>query len=207
MDITQIAILLQIMGILIGTGFGTILLNPEIIGKTAERINTKFLGIGNTFTERYLKILKLLLPGGELAPAVTQAISVSMIIIGAWSILLIALQRNTIWIAWVGASIIGFYALLAIVDSIMRFITGLPRRYPLWSWPILMVVRLFSGLLIFPIVLLIFLIVNYLLILIVFVFRYVAGKGIFRRGLIISGFILILAGLILEFIAPYIWAQ
>ncbi len=101
MDVIQIAIFLQIMGILIGTGFGTILLNPEIIGKTAERINTKFLSIGNTFTERCLKILKLLLLGGELAPAVTQAISVSMIIIGAWSILLIALQRNISWIAWV----------------------------------------------------------------------------------------------------------
>ncbi|MFC1946068.1 hypothetical protein ACFLW1_02585 [Chloroflexota bacterium] len=204
MEISQIAKLLQIGGILIGTGLGTILLNPEILGETAHRINAKFLSLGSNITERYSKVLRFIVPGGVLAPAVTQAISSSMVIFGAWAILLIALQKDVIWIVWVGAIIIGFYVLLAIVDTIIRIVTGFPRRYPFWLYPILLLIRLVSGLFIFPIVVIILIFANYLLLTIAVIFRAIAGKGIIRRGLIISGFVLVLAGLILEFIIPYI---
>lgn len=200
MDTYQIAKLIQIFGILIGTGFGTILLNPEIVGKLANRINNRFLSLGDTLTKRYLTVLNFVMPGGELAPIVSQVIGVSSIIFSAWVLLSIALQRNVVWIIWFSASILGIYAFFAVVDTILRFLARFPRRYPLWSFPILLAVRLVSGLVVFPIVLVILLIFNYLLLLIVFVFRSVAGRDIIRRGLIISGFILILAGLVLEFI-------
>jgi len=200
MDLYHVAKLIQIFGILIGTGFGTILLNPTVVGKLAHRINSRFLSLGDTVTKRYSTVVKFLMPGGELAPVVTQAISASMIIFSAWVLLSIALQRNVVWIIWFSASILGIYAFIAVVDTILRFLARFPRRYPLWSFPILLVVRLVSGLVFFPIVLVILLILNYLLLLIIFVFNSVARRDIIRRGLIISGFILVLAGLILEFI-------
>ena len=198
MDTYHIAKLIQIFGILVGTGFGTILLNPEIVGKLAHRINSRFLSLGDTVTQRYLTVLKFLMPGGELAPVVIQALSSSTIIFSAWVLLSIALQKNIMWIFWLSVSIIGFYAFLAVVDTLMRFLVGFPRRYPLWSFPILLAVRLISGLVFAPVVIFIVLIANFLLILIIYVFNSVARKDIVRRGLIISGFILVLAGLILE---------
>ena len=199
MDTYHIAKLIQIFGILVGTGFGTILLNPEIVGKLAHRINSRFLSIGHTVTERYSAFLQYLMPGGEFPPIVVQAMSSSIIICSAWAVLLIALQRNIVWVFWLSVSIIGMYAFIAVVDTVLRFIVGRPRRYPLWLFPILLAVRLVSGLVFFPIVVFIFLIANYLLILIVFVFNSIAGRDIIRRGLIISGFLLVLTGLILEF--------
>lgn len=200
MDIYHWAKLLQIVGILIGTGFGTILLNPEIVGKLAHRINERFLSLGYTITERYSTALQRLMPEGALLPAVTQTIGTSSVIFSAWALLSIALQRNVMWIFWLSVSIIGFYTILAVVDTTQRFLVGRPRRYPLWSFPILLAVRLVWGLVFFPILLPIVLIANYLIILIIYLFKSVAGREIIKRGLIISGFTLVLAGLILDFI-------
>jgi len=199
MDTYHIAKLLQISGILVGTGLGTILLNPEVVGKLAHRINGIFLSLGDTVTKRYLTITKFIMPKGELVPAVTEAMSVSMVVLSTWGLLTIALQRNIVWIVWWCVSVLGFYAFSAIIDAIIRFFIDRPRRYPLWSFPILLAVKIVSGLVVFPIVVFILLILNYFVLLIVFLFNSVARKDIVRRWLIISGFALVLAGLTLEF--------
>ena len=199
MDEQHIAKLIQILGLLIGTGFGTIFLNPAIVGKFAHRLNNKFLSLGDTLTEKFMKIMSFLMPGGDFPTILKQTVSSSLVICFAWIILLISLIFNIGWLFWVGVSFLGFYTLLGIIDIILRLVTKLPRRYPLWALPLFLIVRLISGLVLFPIIIALLLISTYVVLVIVLIFNSIARKDIVRRGLIISGFILILAGLIWEF--------
>jgi len=198
MDAYQIAKLLQISGILIGTGFGTILLNPTIVGKLAHQINSRVFSLGETFTKRYFTISKRWFFRGRFEPFQPEAIGSTQILLSAWVLLSFNLHQNINWTVWISIAILFAYASMYVLESTMRFIRGIPRRYPLWSFPIDLIIRLIWRLLVTPVAVFILLILNYLSVLIVLIFQSIAGKDIVRRGLIITGFGLVLVGLIIE---------
>ncbi len=199
MDTYHIAKLIQILGILIGTGLGTILLNPNMVGKLAQQINSRVFNLGDTFTKRYLTISKRLFGKSRFAPFVPEVLGSTQLIFSAWVTLSLGLNQNILWIVLTCTAILFAYASMSVLESIMRFIKGIPRRYPLWAFPIDLIIRLISKLLVIPVLVIILLILNYLSLFIVFIFTSIAGKDIVRRGLIIIGFGLVLVGLIIEF--------
>ncbi len=198
MESYQIAKLLQIIGLLIGTGFGTILLNPEMLGRIGHRINVTFLNLGNSVAEGYLAFLNVIAPGGIVRHGISEAIGSSLGVFLVWVTVPISLKWDIPWLLWTGFGTLTFLALVATIDSVIRFFIRFPGKYPIWFFPVLLVVRPITALVFFPIIAVLLTITNYVFLAIVYVFSDFAGRDIVRRGLIIIGFLLILTGLIME---------
>lgn len=199
MNYYHIAKILEISGLLIGTGLGTILLNREVVGRLADRINARFLSLGDTLTDRYMTIARSILRedvigllSKMLAPSLVGYLAMICVVIGRLA--------DIPWLLWPGAFFAGGYVLLTIVDTFLRCLKS-PKRYVLWLYPMLLILRLVSGFVIVPTVVLLLWFLNFLVAAVIIAFNAVARKDIVRRGLIMFGFILVLAGLILELIA------
>jgi len=123
----------------------------------------------------------------------------SMIAFLALICMLVGLIRNIPPLVWIGAFFLGFYIILTVVDTFIRCFK-IPKRYFLLAFPLLLVIRAILGFLITPIVAWTLWLLTILVTAIVIGFNAIAGKDIVRRGLIMTGFLLIAIGLILELI-------
>jgi hypothetical protein len=199
MDWYRVAKILEVSGVLIGTGLGTILLNPEVVGKLAHRINKEFLRLGDTLTKRYTTIMSPILQK-DMLDLLSKNLAPSMIAFIALICLLIGLIKEIPPLLWIGAFVASGYVLLAIVDTFLRSLKKF-KAHVLWLYPVLLILRLVSGFIIVPTVAWALWFLSILVAAIVIGFNAVARKDIVRRGLIAFGFILVFVGLIIELIA------
>jgi hypothetical protein len=199
----HIAKLIQILGLLVGTGFGTILLNPEVVGQIANKINVRFLNIVNRLN-KISQIAKIfLMPKEGFPKQLKWQLILSVLIFFAWILLLTSLILNIDFLFWVSVSFLGINIAWHITNVFLLPRTNRAKRYTPKLLLFLLIARLINVFLLFPIVdtlLLFFIRVVHLVVLIL---NSIAGKNRVRRGLIISGFILILAGMIWELFLIY----
>ncbi len=196
MNIFQFSKLLQISGIVIGTGFGTILLNPEVVGRLAHFINKKLLIRGDNLKERYKTVFKYFFPKSTDLFVPADSLGANQIILNAWILLFYSLTRETQIMFWFSLSFLVVYTFLAGINKLPRIFEIIPpKRWSLES----IFGRIISSLIINPIIVFTLSFLTLVVLTTVFVLNSIAKRDVLRRGLIISGFILVLTGLILEY--------
>ncbi|MBA7696098.1 hypothetical protein ES703_104740 [subsurface metagenome] len=161
----------------------------------ADRMTNIFLkqgdGLKNTFV-----LVKRFLPEISAVPSVKYGHYASLVMFSLWILFIVSLVFNIGWLFWVSISFFSLYILVGIFDFILRL---REKRYPLRIESLRLIKRWALGLVISPIFHASLVLSYYAVYLAVLIFDSIARKNKVRRGLIISGFIIILIGLIWEF--------
>ena len=195
MTIHQIAILLQIIGVLSASLFGGILLAPEMTGKLARWLVSRFVWVATKLQENVIKItplVKLLAP--ILSPGLTYSffwmVSVTCLILG-W------LHEIPI-LFWVGVALFCYYAFVSVAALVTMAMELARERTPKGR---LLLRLLVATLLLFVIGWFIWLSLAFILIFISIgrtIIEILARPTIPKKGFVIIGCIILLFGLALE---------
>ncbi len=196
MNELQWAKLLQIAGILIGTGFGSILLNPDVMEKLSISITNRFLKEGDSWSDT-LNHLEEFLPQVSEVPGVKPQHFSALLMFLNWVLLLISYLFNIILLLWIS---IGFIILALLSRVVLHTVKDLfIQKQSFWTTIKRILMAWLYGLIISPIFHFTSVVLYYGIRLLVFIFHSVARKNVVRRRLIISGFIFVFIGLVWEF--------
>jgi hypothetical protein len=202
MTVQHYAKLLQIIGLLIGTGVVSILLNSEVVGAFAEK---KLHGIrqvlGEIFEDgRYSLAQKLLMPKGGFPSRLKRQLILSGIIFIAWVLLIIGLAFHYTQLTWLSGLFLVSTCLWMIVDVLLLPRKNKSHKYSFGSIMFLLIMRLINVLILFPIIETILLTLIRVIYFIFVLIKSIAKINIYRFIFTLIGFILVLAGLIWEYI-------
>jgi len=205
MHTQQVAKILEISGIVIGTGLGTILLNRQMVGRVADRITSAIRNLSDRLTATKTVVL-MLLAVAQIKPDLKQTeslIAMSSASITAFTMMVLTIigkLTEVPWLFWFGMVGVGLYALATIIDTFIQCRRSRRKNLLLSLYPFLLLGRMFSGFVVSPTMILLFAFLILLLVSVEKFFNLIAREDIFRRGLIRVGFILVLIGLVLELI-------
>lgn len=192
----HLAKILEISGFMLATIFGGILLNREMFGRFANKVNSELKYFSEILRQKFLSIFKFaeFLSSNELTKSILGAtmirgISLICIVIG-WLV-------NINWLFWIGVIFASPYLFIGIISVFFRIKSRFGTNR-LWLYPILLCWSLILSFVLAPTALFIYLIMLYTLLFIWFSVAFIAREDSLKKGLIILGSILIIVGLILE---------
>ena len=193
--------LLQIVGLVIGTGVASILLNSEVVGAFAEKRLSKISRILNEIfaVGRYSIAQRLLMPKEGFPVKLKLQLIVSVLVFVAWVLLIVALVFHHGLLVRFSALFLGSVALWMTIDVLLLPIANRPHKYTFGLIIFLLIMRLINVLILFPVietVLLFSIRVAYLFFILL---KSVAKVNLYRFIFTLLGFILVIAGLIWEY--------
>ncbi len=205
MDAQHWAKFIQIFGLLVGTGFGSILFNPDVVGRFAHRLNNRFLVLTGRLNRTIYEVPSVFNPPSASQPTFKTIFKKRMLfstltLSTIWILFIFSIVKYNPYLLGICSFILFFrFLILAIMDVIIRRYSSEPARYQVFLDILHIFRRIISGFTVFPFFVILFFISHLLVFLIVYFLNSISGKNIIRRSFIISGFIFILIGLIMEF--------
>ena len=203
MSLNQIALILEIIGFALATIFAGILLNREVVGRFADRVTTKFNEFSDKLIKQYLTLNRytslFLEVDSKLGTNILGAIAIRG---GAVACMISGWLTDITWLFWVGIAVAFPYVIMNAVFSCLR-ILSLRGKGGMWFYPILLLWTLILSFIVAPVALLTYPLLFFSHGILTLAVTTLVGKDIIKKGLIIFGSVLVITGLILEFIYTF----
>ncbi len=197
MEIGKIAILLEIIGFSLATLFGAILLSREVAGRWAVRIYE----VAEKLRTKAITLYITLAAKIQIEPV--RTVFGRLFLMGVAEICIIAGWLSSIaWLFWLGIALLGpflimfvLYPFLARTDLLVRV-----KKRGIWALLALILFQFIFLFLILPVLVFPFLLLFYLFAWLGLILVFSTGKDIVRKTCLILGSVIVIIGLIMEYI-------
>ena len=197
MEISKIAILLEIIGFSLATLFGAILLNREVAGRWAVRIYEVAEKLRTKAITLYIAL------AGKMQIQPVRIALGRLFLMGVAEICIIAGWLSSIaWLLWVGIVLLGPFLIMFILYPFLAR-TNLLVRVKKRGVLALLALLLFQFIFLFlilPVLAFPFLLLFYLFAWLGLILVISTGKDVVRKACLILGSVIVIIGLIMEYI-------
>ncbi len=197
MNLFQIAKLLEILGFLLATFFGSILLNKEFFKKLVDNINNKLISARDKLNNWYVPYTQYLLRIRWF-----ERIVGTLVVTFAEIFIVLGWLVDIKWLFWLGLITITPYAVIVPLFAFLLFRNN-PRMSSLWQFPAYLFGAFVKSFILVPIVFIPFLIFIYFFTMLALTLNVIAKEDFLKKVLIISGSVIVVIGLTLELIASW----